>query len=557
VIGRIFQFDILKQLQNLKEISERLDIKDSLFDLTKVDLTIFEESADNEYLFKHAITQEVAYETLLFSLRRKYHLRIAQLYEKNHKDNLAAAYELLAFHYRNTLDKDKAKFYLLKSAESAKNKFSYKEAFNYLKLYRKYKMSTKDKLESYFIDIELLKMMEKRSEVIAIAEKIMENSEQGSELYQKAQVKKVNILKRASDYKNAAAEFEKMTSFATDDIELEGLIDAATSYFYLGDSNKLLKMLLRLEYLSDKTKDIRLKVWALSVFAMKFFKQREFKSAVKIYEDMIRISEEFSLINEKLTALQNIASSYGQTGDMMKAESYYEKVFIEAKKIHNYNIVMRAIDGLSKVSYVKGDFRKAEKHIMEGIKLVERTSKIELKESLLQSLSNIRLEKKKYDEVIKLCDQREVILNKTGNKLKMAIVNDNRGDAYFYKREYDKAIKIYKSNLKFSEEINNIEMVGHSYGNLANCYAETGKLDESLNYYKLQIEYSKKHNDIHSEGKALYNLAYTYFDNFKDLTKAEDCALQAKKVFEKIGYKHGLDSVNDLLKSIEENKAEK
>ena len=47
VIGRIFQFDILKQLQNLKEIADRLDIKDSLFDLTKVDLTIFEETSDN------------------------------------------------------------------------------------------------------------------------------------------------------------------------------------------------------------------------------------------------------------------------------------------------------------------------------------------------------------------------------------------------------------------------------------------------------------------------------------------------------------------------------
>ena len=555
VIGRIFQFDILKQLQNLKEIASQLDIRDSLFDLTKVDLTIFEETSENEYLFKHAITQEVAYETLLYSLRRKYHLSIAQLYEKNHADNISAAYELLAFHYRHTNDKDKAKYYLLKSAESAKNKFSYKEAIDYLKLFRKYKMSPKEKLESYFIDIEMLKVMEKRSEALAITEKIMNRTTPDDPVHQVANVKKINIFKRASDYKSAAAEFEKMKLFANEDIELEGLIDAATAYLFLGEKDKIEKSFERLEYLTGITKNDKLRVWSMSVSALRPFRQREFGQAIKIYEEMILISEKMSLINEKFTALQNIASAYAQLGEIEKAESYFEKVFIEAKKIHNFNLVMRAIDGLSRVSYLKGNFQKAEKYINEGIKMVEKTAKLDPKESLLQSLSNIKIDTHKYDEVLELCKKREEILKKTGNKLRMSILNDNRGDAYFYKKEYAKAIDIYKSNLKFSEEINNIEMVGHSYGNLANCFAETGKLEESLKYYDLQIVYSRKHNDIHSEGKALFNLAYTYFNNFNDGINAEKYALQAKKIFEKIGFKRGLDPANDLLKTIEENKA--
>lgn len=556
VIGRIFQFDILKQLQNLKEIASQLDIRDSLFDLTKVDLTIFEETSENEYLFKHAITQEVAYETLLYSIRRKYHLSIAQLYEKNHAENISAVYELLAFHYRHTNDKDKAKYYLLKSAESAKNKFSYKEAIDYLKLFRKYKMLPKEKLESYFIDIEMLKVMEKRKEAIALAEKIMKGTDRNCETYQRALVKKINVLRRSAEYKIVVSEFEKITDFVSENIELEGLVEAATSCLYLGENEKLRYLIQRLENLSGRTKEIKLKVNAISVLALKAFRQRDFEKAIELSKEMIRLSEPENLLNEKSFALQTIASSNGQMGDIEKAQDGYEKVYLEAKRTHNYFLLMRAIDGLSKVSYIKGNFFKAEKFINDGIKLVEKTSKMELKESLLQCLSNIRLESERYDDVLELCRQREEILIKTGSKAKIAIVNDNRGDAYFYKKEYTKAIEIYKANLKFSEEINNIEMVGHSYGNLANCFAEKGQIDESLKYYQLQLDYSKTHNDIHSEGKALFNLAYTYFDNLKDMVKAEEFALKAKVIFEKIGFKRGLDSVVDLLKSIEENKAE-
>lgn len=555
VIGRIFQFDILKQLQNLKEIATQLDIKDSLFDLTKVDLTIFEETSENEYLFKHAITQEVAYETLLFSLRRKYHLSIAQLYENNYKNNLASAYELLAFHYRHTNDKEKAKYYLLKSAESAKNKFCYKEAIEYLKLFRKYKMTAKEKLESYFIDIEMLKVLEKRKEAVAITEKIMSETSPNDPVYQTAMVKKINVLRRGAEYKKATDEFEKMSSFATEEIELEGLIEAASAYLYLGDQERINLNFERLEYLTARTENDKLKVWSMGAVAYRCFRQRKFKDAIEIYERMFVLAERTNLINEKFIALQNIASSYGQTGDNLNAESNYEKVYIEAKKIHNYNLLMRAIDGLSRVSYLKGDYKTSERYINDGIKMVEKTDKLNLKELLLQSLCNIKLEQQKYDEALKLCDERESVLNKTGDKVRITILNDNRGDAYFYKKEIDTAIKIYSSNLKFAEEINNIEMVGHSYGNLANCYAEKGQIENSLKYYQKQIDYSRKHNDIHSEGKALYNLAYTYFEDLKDNENAKLNAEQAKKIFEKIGFKRGLDPAIDLLKRIEENKA--
>ncbi len=555
VIGRIFQFDILKQLQNLKEIADRLDIKDSLFDLTKVDLTIFEESGENEYLFKHAITQEVAYETLLFSLRRKYHLRIAQLYERNFGDNISSAYELLAFHYRHTNDKDKARYYLLKSAESAKAKFRFKETFEYLKLYRKYKMPAEEKLESYFLDFDIYRVTEKRQKAIQVCDKISGSAAKGSYLYEKAMVKKLNILRRDARYKESEEFYKGLGELKDKALQLEALIELSSVYYRTGNVESMRDTIQKAEKLIKGSGTPKYFVDLECSKGLYHFVKREFKEALVHYNKMYGTAENNGLVNEKFIALQNIATAYGQTGKMDDAQKYFEKIFTEAKKIHNIDLVMRALDGMSRVSYIKGDYRASEKNIKEGIKLVERTGKLHIKELLLQSLFNIRLEQKEYDEALILCSEREAILNRTGDKFRMSILNDNRADVYFQKKDYKKAVDIYEKNIEFSRSINNIEMVGHGYGNLANCYAETGDIKKSIEYYQMQIDYSKKHNDIHSEGKALYNLAYTYFEDMKDASSAKAAAIKAEKIFSGIGYKYGMDGVKDLLKRIEEFEA--
>ncbi|MBN2790085.1 MAG: tetratricopeptide repeat protein [Candidatus Delongbacteria bacterium] len=551
VIGRVFQFDILKQLQNLKEIAEKLNIKDSLFDLTKFDLTLFEETSENEYLFKHAITQEVAYETLLFSMRRKFHSSIAKLYEENYKGNIADAYELLAYHYKHTNDKDKAKYYLLKSAVSAKNKFSYKEAFGYLKEYRKYKMTQEDKAESYFYDIEMYTLLEKNKKGMQICDKLIQKFQEGTVYNQKAKIKRINLLRKNAEYENGIKEYEKLGYFLNPDLEIEATIENLLCKIWQRKNENLDKYILKLDKMIQKSEIERFRVNLLEVKGLSLFYSREFNKAIKLYKSLVKITDNLKLYNEKFMALQNIASSYGQLGNLEKASEYYEKVFLEAKKIHNFRLIMRATDGLAKICYVKGDFKNAEKYINDGIKLTDRTGKIKIKELLLESLSNIRLAQGRYDNVLKICEEREELARKFSDDTRLAIIWDIKGDTIYKKGQFKKALKIYKDNLAFSKKINYAVGIGHSYGNIANCYAELGNIDESIDYYKKQIEYSKEHNDIFSEGKAMFNLAYTYYEDLKDIVVAREAFQIARDIFEKIGFKSGLDQAIEMLNTID------
>jgi predicted ATPase len=73
----------------------------------------------DRYRFNHVLTQEVMYETLLFSQRRLLHANVAHAVEQLFDGQLAEYYEDLAFHYRESKDIEKAIRYLTLSAHKA------------------------------------------------------------------------------------------------------------------------------------------------------------------------------------------------------------------------------------------------------------------------------------------------------------------------------------------------------------------------------------------------------------------------------------------------------
>jgi len=127
VIGRGFSFPILQTI-----IGAREDLKSHLADLQSREF-IYEESPfpELEYSFKHGLTQEVAYSTLLLKRRKEIHQRAGQAIEQLYRSRLEEFCEALAHHYSMADDPEKAFQYLKLSAEKAHRSYSTREAFRY------------------------------------------------------------------------------------------------------------------------------------------------------------------------------------------------------------------------------------------------------------------------------------------------------------------------------------------------------------------------------------------------------------------------------------------
>jgi class 3 adenylate cyclase/tetratricopeptide (TPR) repeat protein len=116
VIGRDFAFRILKSVMELGD-----ELRTQLSDLVGLEI-LYEKVLypELEYRFKHALTQEVAYDSLLKQRRNKIHGSIARAIEKLYADRLEEHYELLAHHYERSGDAQKAVKYLVLAGEKSK-----------------------------------------------------------------------------------------------------------------------------------------------------------------------------------------------------------------------------------------------------------------------------------------------------------------------------------------------------------------------------------------------------------------------------------------------------
>ena len=108
VIGREFAFRILETITEMKE-----ELKSGLVNLQGLEF-IYEKSLfpDLEYIFRHALVQEVAYNSLLINRRKEIHEKIGRAIESLYPQRLEEFCEMLAYHYSKSGNLNKAYEYL-------------------------------------------------------------------------------------------------------------------------------------------------------------------------------------------------------------------------------------------------------------------------------------------------------------------------------------------------------------------------------------------------------------------------------------------------------------
>jgi class 3 adenylate cyclase/tetratricopeptide (TPR) repeat protein len=85
-------------------------------------------TGDIEYTFKHALTQEVAYNSILVERRKQIHERAAEAIESLFASSLSDHYDELAHHFRRSANGSKAVQYLHLAARQAMHRSAYAEA---------------------------------------------------------------------------------------------------------------------------------------------------------------------------------------------------------------------------------------------------------------------------------------------------------------------------------------------------------------------------------------------------------------------------------------------
>ncbi len=129
VIGREFRMSLIQQV-----VSKPAEELDRMLNELQLGEFIYEQPAlgDTEYAFKHALTQEVSYSSILQERRKLLHERIGRAVEQLYPSSIDDHLDELAHHYSRSGDSAKALDYLESAGLWAVRRLAYGEAMRSL-----------------------------------------------------------------------------------------------------------------------------------------------------------------------------------------------------------------------------------------------------------------------------------------------------------------------------------------------------------------------------------------------------------------------------------------
>src|SRR5437762_303996 len=129
VLGREFAYDMISALAGLED-----EILQSGLGQLVLDELLYQRGRPprSRYIFKHALIQDAAYQSLLKRTRQQYHRQVAELLESNFADTVETNPELVAHHYSEAGLPAQAGKYWQRAGERAMQRSANQEAIGHL-----------------------------------------------------------------------------------------------------------------------------------------------------------------------------------------------------------------------------------------------------------------------------------------------------------------------------------------------------------------------------------------------------------------------------------------
>ena len=435
VLGREFSVRILSEVlrkdNSIKRSDPRLQkiLKEELFEGVEDDL--WTSASELEYIFKHTIIRDVAYEIQLKKRIKELHKFAAISIEEVYKDNLVNYYSELAYHFDKAEDIDNSLKYYEKAGNHAKDNFMNEKALEYFKRWMdiaevEYGISedmviTNQNREfvGRYIDIlslgyaNILHITGKKENLefiykkgLKVAEKIGDIERKSTVLYDIA-----GYYDEKNDTKKAAIYFQKAFELLT-------------------------------KYLTNNKNKKRFAGVVTGLGLLKW-KAGNTKEALSLLERSLLICKEINDSKEEARVLGNIGLIHDFSGNFELALKNYSKQLIINKNLKDKVGISFTIGNMGVVYYFQGKFEDA----LKSFKMKFRLSK------------------------------------EIGNKREISIALGNIGNIYFEEKKYKKAMSYQMKRLRISEAMNDLDGISYSIVNIGNIYKEEKKYDLALEYY--------------------------------------------------------------------------
>jgi len=406
VIGREFAFRILQAIMEMKE-----ELKSHLLNLQGLEF-IYEKRLfpELEYIFKHALTQEVAYNSLLLRRRKEIHEKIGRAIEEIYPDRLEEFYEMLAYHYSKSENLEEAFQYLKLSGDKAMRTYSPIEAFRFyrdaINILQQMLQTEQNKREQ----IDVILSMAYPMRLLAYPEDSFKFLQEGEALCKDLKDKKslAILYSHVGSFYSAKGDAVLGMKYEEDSFkEAERLQDSEImvriganlcfSYDYAGEYRKIVQTAPRIIALLEKTPekfeflgtpvDLRSVLHALYGHALGYVGR--FAQGEKACEKALSLAQE----DDNLYSIGYVEFLYGcmfiPKGDGENAVKHLQKSIGYFERLQAVGVLPVALSLLGMGYYLLGDLSTALRFLEKGLKMkatIEASGFLSLRHLALSSV---------------------------------------------------------------------------------------------------------------------------------------------------------------------------
>ena len=381
VIGQRFGDRVLREAGGQR-------LADSVDELIAADLVLEAapgERREGRYRFKHAVVQEVAYNTLLVRRRIEMHRRVAAAYETVLGEGVKDFLPALAHHYLLGDVPDKAAEYSWKAAERATAIHAHVEAVRLaeqaLELY--------EKLDRFPDAIRALYL-------IARVRRFRGENDAALSAYERALA-----MLEERDPKNPevgtviAHMAELCTRWDAKHPDLEGLIARGLAIVDGKRNRDKVLLLAAKSFMSRKRPKPTDAMW---------------EESLAMAKEALAIAEELGLLREVSLCLDAVGYAYGELGNFRESYAHNQRRLPIAKSLQDSDELIDAHNMISIAALVLGDFSEVIEHASIARDLAIETEKPRLGAVSLQAESLGRLLSGDFVGTLACAARREVFL---------------------------------------------------------------------------------------------------------------------------------------------------
>lgn len=336
VIDRRFAYDVLRGIYPYRMVD--VEMRERLEATIQVDLTRLDHpEPELAYLFKHALTYEVAYNSLPFARRRELHERVGDFLELAHLKHLEQYYPVLARHFSQSERWDKTLVYALAAGSQAQELYANDEALQYYA--QAEQCLDKLPLDSYWINA--VRLYLNRAKIYRLkgqydlCETDLHKALALAQTHQdgRAQAETYNLLAelrwwqaRNEQALQAAHEaFRLATDCGNESETLSALRLLGNAHYALGQTHQAMDYFLQAHALAAQRQDQVALGWILNSIGVAYLSLEQFDQALDAFQQALRLLEAVELKHRVASCLTNIGITQFHLGHPQAALESYKR----------------------------------------------------------------------------------------------------------------------------------------------------------------------------------------------------------------------------------------